>query len=302
MVGVRNMFGELSAKLVAGEPLSATERRMIADTGDLLTVGMLADEARRRLHDARVTFVRVARVPCRVETTPALPIPPGAGEIRIDGPLPDVAQARARIAEVIAAAGGRPVSAFTLGDLLSHASETGKSLRALLDHLRDAGLESLSEAEWDRLPDPHAAFEAIAESGLQLQRVTVHQPPRRDVVSFLDHLRSAQAALGLLRAFAPLPRTLSSVTPSTGYDDVKQVALARILLDNVRTIQVDWSVYGPKLAQVALTFGADDLDAVSPVTDSPTGGWRRSSLEEVRRNITAAGLVPAERNGRFEIL
>jgi aminodeoxyfutalosine synthase len=74
------------------------------------------------------------------------------------------------------------------------------------------------------------------------------------------------------------------------------VALARLLVDNIASIQVDWSRYGPKLAQVALTVGADDLDGVSPI-DEMAEGRRRSPLELVRRNIAAAGLVPVERDG-----
>jgi len=58
-------------------------------------------------------------------------------------------------------------------------------------------------------------------------------------------------------------------------------------------------LYGPKLAQVALTVGADDVDAVSPIDDLSQGP-RRTALEEIRRNILAADLEPVERNGRFE--
>jgi aminodeoxyfutalosine synthase len=86
--------------------------------------------------------------------------------------------------------------------------------------------------------------------------------------------------------------------PTTGYDDVKSVALARLAAPGIATVQVDWERYGPKLAQVALTFGADDLDAVTPVDDAPDGR-RRAPLEEVRRNIVAAGFVPVERDGCF---
>jgi 2-iminoacetate synthase ThiH len=68
---------------------------------------------------------------------------------------------------------------------------------------------------------------------------------------------------------------------------------------NIPSIQVDWSLYGPKLAQVALTFGADDVDAVSPDDDLGEGP-RRAPLEEIRRNIRAAGFEPEERDGRFE--
>ena len=59
---------------------------------------------------------------------------------------------------------------------------------------------------------------------------------------------------------------------------------------------MDWALYGPKLAQVALTIGADDVDGVAAV-DPGTLGARRSPLEEIRGNIRAAGLEPVERNG-----
>jgi aminodeoxyfutalosine synthase len=80
---------------------------------------------------------------------------------------------------------------------------------------------------------------------------------------------------------------------------VKRIALARLLVTNIPSIQVDWSLYGPKLAQVALTVGADDVDAVSAVDDL-SEGRRRAALEEIHRNIRAAGLEPVERDGRFE--
>jgi 2-iminoacetate synthase ThiH len=61
----------------------------------------------------------------------------------------------------------------------------------------------------------------------------------------------------------------------------------------VPIIEVDWHQYGPKLAQVALMFGANHFDRVSPV-DDPALGPRRAAAEEVRRNIIAAGFTPAE--------
>ena len=75
------------------------------------------------------------------------------------------------------------------------------------------------------------------------------------------------------------------------------MALARLLVDVAR-IQVDWPLYGPKLAQVGLTFGADDVDGVSPLEETGEGR-RRAPLEEIRRNIAAAGGEPIERDGLF---
>ncbi|HWF86284.1 MAG TPA: hypothetical protein VG222_15600, partial [Vicinamibacterales bacterium] len=121
------------------------------------------------------------------------------------------------------------------------------------------------------------------------------------IVGLYKAVADLQRNVAVLRAFAPLPRVINAAVPTTGYDDVKRIALARIVVDNVPSIQVDWSQYGPKLAQVALTVGADDLDAVSPVNETPDGR-RRAPLEEVRRNIRAAGQEPVERNGRFDLV
>ena len=73
---------------------------------------------------------------------------------------------------------------------------------------------------------------------------------------------------------------------------MRLVALARLALPTVDVIEVDWQQYGPKLAQVALMFGANHLDRVLPI-DDPALGPRRAATEDVRRNIAAAGFRPA---------
>ena len=94
-------------------------------------------------------------------------------------------------------------------------------------------------------------------------------------MALLKAVTELQVAVGVVRAFAPLPRRVNPAVPTTGFEDVKYVALARLVVDNVPSIQVDWSLYGPKLAQVALTVGADDVDAVS-AEDETTEGRRRA--------------------------
>jgi aminodeoxyfutalosine synthase len=136
-------------------------------------------------------------------------------------------------------------------------------------------------------------------AGLALARLTIHQLPSADTPALMKQIANLQQVVGVVRAFAPLPRRLNPAVPTTGFDDVKRVALARLYVENIPSIQVDWALYGPKLAQVALTVGADDIDAVSAVDDDAEGR-RRAPLEEIRRNIRAAGFEPVERNGRFE--
>jgi len=277
--------------------VSEQELTSLAATHDIISLGMLADDLRRQRHALNTTFVRVADV--AVDTGAPMAIPAGAGEVRIVGAPATRAAAVDRVRQVMAQAQGRVVSAFSLADLEVLAAGDGVTLRALLEELHAAGLEMVAEAPFDRLQDPRRSVEEVNISGLALARLTVHQSPSPDRLPLLKAVADLQRAVAVIRAFAPLPRRTNSAAPSTGYDDVKHVALARVIVDNVPSIQVDWSLYGPKLAQVALTVGADDVDAVSPDAET-TEGRRRAPLEEIRRNIRAAGQEPVERNGRFE--
>jgi aminodeoxyfutalosine synthase len=277
--------------------VTETELASLAASHDIIAIGMRADEARRTRHGARTTFVRVADV--AVEPGAPCSVPPAAGEIRIAGTPATRSAAVVRVREVVAAAGRVPVSAFSLADLEHLAAREGVTLRALLEELHAAGLEMIAEAPFDRLQDPRRSIEEVNIGGLGLARLTLHQLPSADAPDLLRKIAELQHAVGVVRAFAPLPRRVNPAVPTTGYDDVKRVALARLFVENIARIQVDWLLYGPKLAQVALTMGADDVDAVSASNDSPDGP-RRAPLEEIRRNIRAAGLEPVERDGRFE--
>ena len=75
--------------------------------------------------------------------------------------------------------------------------------------------------------------------------------------------------------------------------------MARLVCANVPSIQVDWVMYGPKLAQVAIAYGADDIDNV-PALDTLGLGHRRSPAIDIARQITAAFATPAARNAAFE--
>jgi aminodeoxyfutalosine synthase len=280
------------------EMISEVEAQAILDGRDLIAIGVRGDEVRRRLHGAKTTFVRVFEI--HVEAPPcALPPRTSAGEFRIVGTPKSVDAAIGSIRAALALAGGVPLTGFSLADLLS--LEGAASLADACRALHDAGLEAVAEAPIDVLPDPAAAIAAARAAGLEVARLTVHLLGPDNRVAILMRARDLQRAVGGIRAFAPLPRAMSATAPSTGYDDVKQVALARLAVDNIESIQVDWALYGPKLAQFALTIGADDVDNVSAV-DPGTFGTRRSPLEEIRGNIRSAALEAVERNGRYEAM
>jgi aminodeoxyfutalosine synthase len=278
-------------------PISDHELSGLAGSHDIISLGMVADGIRRQRHGVRTTFVRVADVVATVGSDAAWP--EAAGEIRIVG-VPASRQAAVdRVTAIASRAKGVPLSGFSLPDLEALAGVEGVTLRALLEELRAAGLELVADAPFDQLRDARRSLEDVNIAGLTLARLTVEQAASADPLPLLKAVAELQRAVAVIRAFAPLPRKVNPAVPTTGYEDVTRIALARIVVENVPSIQVDWARYGPKLAQVALTVGADDVDAVSPMEDTGQG-HRRSPLEEIRRNIRAAAQEPVERNGRFD--
>ena len=272
--------------------IEAVTPQEILDTPDLIAVGVTGDEIRRRMHGSRTTFVRVLET--HVDA-PLTTLQPGSqcGEIRIIGAPSSLDAAIRAVESVKALAGEVPVTGFSVADLLSLGApaETARLLAA-------AGLSAIAHLPIDLVDAAADAVRSLAEGGLQIHTITIHELKDEARLDLCVRARELQEAVGSFKAFAPLPRTMSISKPTTGYDDVKMVALARTVVENVPSIQVDWQLYGPKMAQVALTVGADDVDNVSAV-DGGALGTRRSPLEEIKGNIKAAGLEPVERDGRF---
>jgi aminodeoxyfutalosine synthase len=217
-----------------------------------------------------------------------------AGEVRIFDTPSTLDAAVSVVRDAIGMTAPTPLSAFCLFEL----TKLSEPLPVVLRELKQAGLEVIAQAPFDRLASPERALDALGDAGLRLARLTINETPSRKWTDVCRNVAALPRHLGSLRAFAPLARALDYSQPTTGYADVKRVAVARILIQNLPTIQVDWALYGPKLAQVALTFGADDLDSVSAMDDE-SQGHRRSPLEEIKRNIEAASLRPVERDALF---
>ncbi len=287
-------FERCLERVTAGERLSPDEVRELWADPDILTLGMLADAARRRRHGDRATFLRVAA--CSWDGLPGDGLPSAAREVRLSGTPASVEAAVEAVARARAAAGERTVAAFSWPDLTAlSGSQSGRP--DVLARLRDAGLDAVAEVPLDGVEGLAGALAEIAAAGLAPARLTVGGATGVDAVELLIGVGALEET-GTIASVDPLPRARGVYGPTTGYDDVKVVALARLAASEVPSVQVDWRRYGPKLAQVALTFGADDVDGVSPSDEAPEG-QRRAALPEIRRNIEAAGLVPVERDGRF---
>jgi aminodeoxyfutalosine synthase len=302
---VTSLFDQYVERIVAGERLADGDIRELAQTPDVLPLGMLADALRRRLHGTRATFVRVASCPFDQPFTNA--VLPSAREIRITGSPDtlDIAETAVKTAREVA--GERTVAAFSWGDIVRLAGGGGEARKErrqgvpvdrVLEKLRAAGLDALAELPIDTTPDLRSAIQQLKNAGFDRLRLSVVRIAAAERTGLLLQAGELQDEFGIIQSLDPLPSALAAFRPTTGYEDVKMVAIARLAAPNIPTIQVDWPRYGPKLAQVALTFGADDIYGIS-ASDDAGEGRRRAPLEEIRRNIEAAGFEPVERDGRF---
>ncbi|UWZ83977.1 aminofutalosine synthase MqnE [Occallatibacter riparius] len=132
-----------------------------------------------------------------------------------------------------------------------------------------------------------------------------HIENNEDRVDHLLKLREVQDETGGFQTFIPLAfhpenTPLDHLPVTTGLTDIRQIAVSRLLLDNFAHIKAYWQMLTPKIAQIALRFGADDLDGTvieekiyhDAGATTPQGMTRK----ELCRLITEAGRVPVERD------
>lgn len=122
-------------------------------------------------------------------------------------------------------------------------------------------------------------------------------------------IRDMQDRTGILRAFipwsfSPYRTRMENILPATGIEYLKVVAIARIFLDNITHIQAGWLTEGLKLAQIALTMGANDMGGVlmEEVVVKATGIRTRTNSRELIEIIKNAGKIPVQRDSRYRVI
>ncbi|HEY9786871.1 MAG TPA: CofH family radical SAM protein [Candidatus Obscuribacterales bacterium] len=132
-----------------------------------------------------------------------------------------------------------------------------------------------------------------------------------DKVEHLLMLRTQQDKSQGFQCFIPLKCYYEGTTikgevdEPTGYDMLKDVAVSRLVLDNFDHIKAYWIQLGEKVAQVALSFGADDMDGTIGEEKITHAAGAQTPLqlakEEMERLISAAGYIPVERDTVYNI-
>jgi len=214
------------------------------------------------------------------------------------------------------------IKAFTMVEVAFFARRAKLSIRETLEKLRDAGVDSLpgggAEIFADRVRHIICDHKIDGDEWLDTAR-TAHQlglksnatmlyghiENEEDRVDHLLRLRAVQDETHGFQTFIPLAfhpdnTPLEHLPRTTGLTDIKQIAVSRLLLDNFPHIKAYWQMMTPKIAQIALRFGADDIDGTvieekiyHDAGATTPQGMRR---EELMRLIREAGREPFERD------
>src|SRR5512140_1759975 len=174
------------------------------------------------------------------------------------------------------------LKAFTMVEVAYLSKRAKLSIRETLQELKAAGVDSLpgggAEIFADRVRHIICDHKIDGDQWLDTARLAHniglksnatmlygHVENDEDRVDHLLKLRAVQDETGGFQTFIPLAfhpanTPLSHLSTTTGFTDVKSIAVARLVLDNFPHIKAYWQMMTAKVAQIALRFGADDLD------------------------------------------
>src|SRR5436309_14260047 len=220
------------------------------------------------------------------------------------------------------------LKAFTAIEIGWFAKREKLTIEEVLRRLRDAGLGSLpgggAEIFHPEVREIICDGKLDADEWIEVHRIAhrmgiksnctmlyghVERPEHK--VDHLLRLRNLQDETGGFNAFIPLAyhpenNYMGLKYHTTGDSDLQHIAASRLVLDNIPHIKAYWVMVTPKLAQVALRFGADDLDGTIVEEKiyhmAGAGTSQQLSRPELERIVREAGFVPVERDTLYNSL
>ncbi len=221
------------------------------------------------------------------------------------------------------------LSLFTAAEIEYMAKRHRMSFPEIVRTLKDAGLDNVNGGAAEILAEETRAkicpkkvssdnwlaiHEELHRQGVASNATMLygHIESLEDRVDHLIRLRESQRRSPGFNAFIPLAyhpdgNELSDCGWTSGLDDLKTFAVARLMLDNFDHIKAYWMIQGLKICQVALQFGADDMDGTHGSTDEEmiyhaagTQSGQYVDDREFRRLIEDAGWTPVRRNSTYE--
>ncbi|MBE3595703.1 MAG: aminofutalosine synthase MqnE [Hydrogenibacillus sp.] len=221
------------------------------------------------------------------------------------------------------------IKAYTAAEIVFFSKISGRSIEDVLRALIDAGLETLPGGGAEILSERYrlkmSPDKATTEEWLNVHR-TAHRlglkthatmlygSPIETLEERLTHMiliRELQDETNGFLVFIPLAMQPRSVTASikkrtSAYDDLRTIAVSRLMLDNIPHIKSYWINIGTQLAQLSLTFGASDLHGtlVEERISHAVGALTQAGLtrDELVWLIQGAGKIPVERDTFYNVV
>ena len=225
-----------------------------------------------------------------------------------------------------------PVKAFTAVEIEHFARLEGISTLEVLKRLQNAGLVMMpgggAEIFDEELRPQICPHKADAKAWLRIQGeahslgIVTNCTMLFGLIESYEHridhlcrLREQQDKSGGFTCFIPLPFLTDhsrlklpedKVGPQRGLDQLRTVAVSRLMLDNIPHLKAYWIMMAPKLAPVALWYGADDLDGT--IIEERIGHMAGSqsaqgmTIAELEHLIRESGFTPVRRNATFNTL
>ncbi len=220
---------------------------------------------------------------------------------------------------------GLHVHGFSPPEIAFLARETQRPIPEILARLMGAGLGSIPGGGAEILVDrvrqaisPHkgstrewlAVMESAHNLGLRTTATMMfgHLETRAERVEHLLRLRELQDRTGGFTAFIPWSfqpnGTALGGASASALEYLKTLAISRLVLDNFANLQVSWVTQGAKIAQVALSFGANDFGStmIEENVVAATGVSFRLSREEIVRQIVTAGCIARQRDHLYRLV
>ncbi|RIH84872.1 Cyclic dehypoxanthine futalosine synthase [Meiothermus luteus] len=226
------------------------------------------------------------------------------------------------------------IDAFSPEEILGLEKLTGRDCEALLTELKEAGLDGLPGAGGEILVDEVRAKAApariksrdwfrILDTAQRLGLYTIATmvigfgETYEQRVEHLLQIRAQQdkalreygqgfAAFAMWTLQTEHTRLKGKAPGATAHEYLRQLAIARIALDNIPNLQASWPTLGFKVAQVALYYGANDFGSTMLEENvvSVAAGHNRThaTVRQIVRHIADAGFTPAERDPYYNIL
>jgi len=220
------------------------------------------------------------------------------------------------------------IQAFTCVEIAHLAEISGLGVAGVLEDMKRVGLGSIpgggAEVFSPRIRELTCEKKLSGSDWLEVAKIAHklglhtnatmlygHIESLEERLEHLDMLRKAQDESGGFLAFIPLafhPKNteLSNLSRTSGIDDLKIIAVARCFLDNFPHIKAYWVMIGQKLSQIALSFGADDVDGTvkEEIITHMAGAETEQALsrDQLLRMIKEAGRVPIERDTLYNVI